>query len=240
MATTRQGQRPAPASPPINAPGTPGRKAAGGRPTRAAALQLEQRILDVAAALFASQGYAATTMEQVADACKAGKDTIYRRYASKGALFGALMDRLRTEIIAELGACTPPSGPPLARLREFARALLEVNLRPQLVALNRVALGEAVPAKGVPPPSSTDDPFMQRLATLIQAAQADDALAEGDPFFIAEQLLYATSIRPLVATMLGDAQFADPAHRQSYFDQAWQLFFDGASQRPVSRATTRS
>lgn len=61
------------------------RKAPGGRPTREAAAQLERRILAVAAELFAAQGYAATSMEQVAEICKAGKDTLYRRYASKAA-----------------------------------------------------------------------------------------------------------------------------------------------------------
>lgn len=216
--------RPAQAAAPA---GSAVRKAAGGRPTREAAAQLERRILDVAAELFASQGYAATSMEQVAEICKAGKDTLYRRYASKGALFTALMDKFRVELSEELNACAV-SGPSLQRLRQYARTLLEINLRPQLVALNRVALGEAIPAKGVQPTANTDDPFLGRLADLVTESQAEGALTSGDALFVAEQLLYATSIKPLMAAMLGGAQYADAAARQRYFDKAWALFMQGA------------
>ena len=211
----------------------PRKKAQGGRPTKEAAAQLERRILDVAAGLFAAQGYAATSMEQVADACQAGKDTIYRRYASKSALFTAMMERFRGEIVAELEACMAADGPPEERLRRYARALLGVNLRPQLVALNRVALGDAVPAKGVTPTPTAEDPFMRRLAGLVEAAQAARALHAGDALFIAEQLLYATSIKPLVATMLGETRFAGAAEQEAYFEQAWALFMRGAA-RPAS------
>jgi TetR/AcrR family transcriptional regulator of autoinduction and epiphytic fitness len=204
------------------------RKVQGGRPTREAAAQLERRILEVAADLFARQGYAATSMEQVAEACKAGKDTIYRRYASKAVLFGALMDNFRAQVVQELNILMAPQGTPQERLKRYARALLHINLRPQLVALNRVTLGEAVPAKGVQPTPTAQDPFMLQLADLVRQAQSADVLAAGDALFIAEQLLFATSIKPLVATMLGDTRFNDESEQQAYFDQAWHLFMIGA------------
>lgn len=234
---------PPPATPPRPIAARPaastGKKAQGGRPTKAAAAQLEQRILDVAAALFAAQGYAATSMEQVADACQAGKDTIYRRYASKSALFTAMMERFRSEIVDELEACMAADGTPEERLRRYARALLGVNLRPQLVALNRVTLGEAVPAKGVQPTPATEDPFMRRLAGLVDAAQAAGVLAGNEAFFVAEQLLYATAIKPLVATMLGDTRYASAAEQQAYFDKAWRLFMQGAAAQPAGAAQAR-
>lgn len=211
------------------------RKVQGGRPTREAAAQLERRILEVAADLFATQGYAATSMEQVAEACKAGKDTIYRRYASKAALFGVLMDSFRAQVVEELSTVMAPQGTPQERLKRYARALLHINLRPQLVALNRVTLGEAVPAKGVQPTPAAQDPFMRQLAELVQQAQSADVLAAGDALFIAEQLLFATSIKPLVAAMLGDTRFNDEREQQAYFDQAWQLFMNGA--RPTDDAS---
>lgn len=209
------------------------RKVQGGRPTREAAAQLERRILEVAADLFASQGYAATSMEQVAEACKAGKDTIYRRYASKAVLFGVLMDSFRAEVVEELNRVMVADGTALERLKRFARALLEINLRPQLVALNRVTLGEAVPARGVQPTPTAEDPFMRQLAELVQAAQVDHALSAGDALFVAEQLLFATSIKPLLATMLGDKRFAEKGERRAYFDQAWHLFMTGAARAGV-------
>ncbi|KAJ8134133.1 hypothetical protein OY671_012653, partial [Metschnikowia pulcherrima] len=148
--------------------------------------------LAVAAELFAAQGYAATSMEQVAEICKAGKDTSYRRYASKAASFGALMDTFRGAIVEESNACMAEAGAPEQRSRRYARALSDINSRPQSVASNRVASGEALPAKGVQPTPGADDPFSRRLADMVTEAQAAGTSGGGDAAFIAEQSSYAT------------------------------------------------
>ncbi len=204
-------------------------KSRGGRPSKQEVEVLNRRILDTAAGLFAAQGFAATSMEQVAAACQAGKDTIYRRYPSKAALFTALMDGLLSQVMGELDTLLQASGTPVERLQRCARALLAINLRPQMVALNRVALGEAVIAGGVRPTPSEQDPVMKLLTNLVAQAQADGVLAGEDAFFVAEQLLYATSIKPLISTMLGEGRFADSADESRYFDQAWRLFLQGAA-----------
>lgn len=206
-------------------------KAKGGRPTKKATQELERRILEVSANLFATQGYAATAMEQIAAECGAGKDTIYRRYPSKSALFTKLVDTLRSQVIDEVDVLLKEEAAPIERLYRFARFLLSVNLRPQLVALNRVALSDAVPSGGLAPTPSTEDPFMIRFAELVTEAQKEGSFTNGDAHFIAEQLLYATSIKPLNATMLGDHHFDDVEVQQSYFDQAWNLFLSGAKPR---------
>lgn len=203
----------------------------GGRPSKRAVEELNRRILDTAAGLFASQGFAATSMEQVAAACGAGKDTIYRRYPSKTALFKALMDGLQSQVLGELDEIMSASGTSSERLRRFARTLLSINLRPQMIALNRVALGEAVAFGGVQPTPPAQDPIMIRFAAVVEQAQADGAVAEGNPLFLAEQLLYATSIKPLISTMLGENRFSDLAEEEHYFDQALQLFLKGAAPR---------
>lgn len=203
--------------------------ARGGRPTKKAAEELGHRILATAARLFSTQGFAATTMEQVATACGAGKDTIYRRYPSKAALFTALMDQLRASVVAEIDAALEPESAPLDRLKSYARRLLAINLRQDMLALNRVALAEAVPSGGVRAPAGEDDPFMVRFAHLVAAAQAEGELATGDALFIADQLLYATSIKPMIRAMLGDESFAETGAQDRYFEQAWSLVLAGVA-----------
>lgn len=217
---------PAPASPAASSSAARVRPR-GGRPTKQAAEELGQFILDTSARLFSEQGFAATTMEQVAATCGAGKDTLYRRYPSKAALFTALMEQLRARVVAEIDSAMATEGPPLERLRAYARQLLAINLRPELMALNRVALAEAVPAGGVRAPAMADDPLMIRFADLVRAAQREGHLADGDALFLADQLLYATSIKPMIRSMLGDAQFSDPAEQERYFAQAWDLALSG-------------
>ena len=168
-------------------------------------------------------------MEQVATVCGAGKDTIYRRYPSKAALFTGIMEDFRKAVICEVDELMSVDGDAMERLRRYARLLLSINLRPQLLALNRVALGEAVAFGGVQPTPTADDPLMVRFAALVQEAQAEGTLRQGDPLFMAEQLLYATSMKPLVATMLGLARFSDSSEQERYFAQAWKMFLEGAA-----------
>lgn len=208
--------------------GTSG-KPKGGRPSKAAAQALDRRILETAAELFATQGFAATSMEQVATACGAGKDTIYRRYPAKAALFTGIMEDFRKTVICEVDELMSADGASMERLRRYARLLLSINLRPQLLALNRVALGEAVAFGGVQPTPTAEDPLMVRFAALVQEAQAEGALRQGDPLFMAEQLLYATSIKPLIATMLGSNRFSEFSEQERYFDEAWKMFLEGAA-----------
>lgn len=200
----------------------------GGRPTKKAVEALEKRILDVAAHLFSTQGFAATTMEQVATECQAGKDTIYRRYASKRELFEALVKRAHREVLLELERVAATPGKPLEVLRNFARAILEVNMRPELSAIHRVALSEAMPTGGVVNAQTKDDPIMVLFASLFRAAQDDGVLIAGDSFEIAEQLLYATSIKPMLSAMMGRTEYVDQAAQDLYFDVAWSLFLSGA------------
>lgn len=206
---------------------SPGARPRGGRPTKRAAEELGRRILDTAARLFSSQGFAATTMEQVAAECGAGKDTIYRRYPSKAVLFTALMDQLRARVVDEIDGAMGADGAPMERLRSYARKLLSINMRPELLALNRVALAEAVPAGGVRTPAPAEDPFMVRFAALVGDAQSEGLLRPGDPLFIADQLLYATSIKPMISAMLGNSEFAGVEEQDSYFEQAWHLALTG-------------
>jgi AcrR family transcriptional regulator len=65
-----------------------------GRPDGKASETLDRHILATASRLFIENGYAGTSIEQVAAEVGAGKQTIYRRYGSKEALFKAAITNL--------------------------------------------------------------------------------------------------------------------------------------------------
>ena len=54
-----------------------------GRPQQREAQALIARILETAARLFKEQGYAATSIEQIASLSGSGKQTIYRRFSTR-------------------------------------------------------------------------------------------------------------------------------------------------------------
>ncbi|MGT2437428.1 TetR/AcrR family transcriptional regulator [Bradyrhizobium betae] len=207
-------------------------KARGGRPTKAEALAIEDRILAVAADLFARDGYAATSMERVVSECGAGKDTIYRRYPSKRAIFDAVLDRSRRRIVARLAdlQVRQSSQNSLAQLKELASLLLDINLDPELVAFKRIAASESMVAAGShaePEP----DAIMSLLRTSVMKAQADHNIVSGDINFLTDFLINSVIVGPTTLAMFGYEPLAAPRERKLYFEKAWKLFLGGAAGR---------
>lgn len=115
----------------------------GGRPTRADALRLRQRILEVATELFLAEGYGSTTIEAVAARAGISKRTFYHRFADKSALFAAVVH----EIIEQI---RPPADVPLIEgaslpdiLRRLAGLIVRAALLPQAIALHRLVMAES-------------------------------------------------------------------------------------------------
>jgi AcrR family transcriptional regulator len=116
----------------------------GGRPSHAAALQLRDRILEVATELFLTEGYGSTSIEAVAARASISKRTFYHRFDDKAALFAAVVHRIIEQI-------RPPPEVPLlagAKLEEILRRLAGIILRaalaPQAIALHRLIIAESV------------------------------------------------------------------------------------------------
>lgn len=213
----------------------------GGRPTKAEASFIEDRILAVAAQLFAQDGYSATSVERVATICGAGKDTIYRRYSSKRAIFDAVLERSRQRIMARLAGLhvTQSGHDSLARLKKLASCLLDINLDPELVAFKRIASSEMLVAdesRGEPKP----DAIMSALRTCVIQAQADRFLVSSDTNFLTNYLINAIFVGPTTLAMFGYKPLASAKERKLYFEKTWKLFLGGAGAPERSATKTSS
>src|SRR5262249_8784438 len=65
----------------------------GGRPPLERAGEVEERILDAAQEVFLRRGFESASLDEIAQTARAGKPTIYARYANKESLFEAVMAR---------------------------------------------------------------------------------------------------------------------------------------------------
>ena len=216
------------ASSPPSAEPKPRRAGKGGRPSKARESAISDEILDLACEMFASQGYAATSVERLAIACRVGKDTIYRRFPSKRALFNAAVERLRVRVLSRLEDVTADGGPAIDRLRRTARWFLAINLEPELVALRRIACSEAVLSNDAPG-RVQPDPIMERLIDVVRQAQAEGAITGFEPDFLAAQLIHAVASGPSNDAMLGRKSYATVEAQDAYFEKAWSLFLKGAA-----------
>lgn len=205
-----------------------------GRPPKEEAAETSVRIIDTAAQLFAAQGFAATSIEQVASACNAGKDTIYRRYPSKIALFEAVIERTRARVLERLQReieAADKAGDAMARLQRIARWFLAINLDPELIAFKRIALSEAVVFGEDRQEHWDRDPITDRLVALVAAAQAAGGLHPGDPAMIAAHLLHSVVYGPSNEAMLGRTTYSTEEAQDMYFERAWTLFLHGTAVR---------
>jgi len=128
-------------------------KSVGGRPTKQAAAERDERVLEIAAQMFLEHGFDGTSIERLAETAKIGKATLYARYPDKGTLFA---DVLRRRILLIYGPLEAEFGKDLsgkgleATLLTVARRMLNLSLAPSSIALGRIlaAQGTRFPELG--------------------------------------------------------------------------------------------
>ncbi len=200
-----------------------------GRPPKQDAEEPAMRIIETATRLFASRGFAGTSVEQVAAACGAGKDTIYRRFPSKVALFEGVVEHARSRAVERLQDLVQTDGDALARLRSLLRSFLTINLEPDLVALKRITFSEAVVFEKKGPIPSQPDPLMARLVEAVEAAQAERLLRPGDASSMAAHLIHSVVAIPTTHAMLGGADYEGKEAQDAHFEQVWNWLMTGVA-----------
>ncbi|MFK0207905.1 TetR/AcrR family transcriptional regulator [Agrobacterium sp. NPDC090283] len=200
-----------------------------GRPLKAEQNAAAGRIIDAATTLFATRGFAGTSMEQVALQCGAGKDTVYRRFSSKVALFEAVVEHAHARAVARLRDLPMAQGNALERLRTLMRELLHINMEPDLIALKRITFSEAVVFEKKAPIPPQPDPIMNRLVDAVQTAQDAGMIAAGDVSLIASHLIHCLVALPTSSAMMGSAEFDTRQSVDLYFDRTWNWLYRGIS-----------
>jgi AcrR family transcriptional regulator len=114
-----------------------------GRPPREFAGEVDQRILDAARDVFLERGLAGASIDEIATLARAGKPTIYARYADKEALFVAVVMRHVAATVARFESLTPAGTTLEARLADTAVALLSWALVSGTLDMMRIGIAEA-------------------------------------------------------------------------------------------------
>jgi AcrR family transcriptional regulator len=87
-----------------------------------------QTLLEIAANLFANQGYQATTVRDIASAAGILSGSIYHHFASKQEMLEELLTRCFDETIREYQAVASADLPPAEALTELIKATLRISL----------------------------------------------------------------------------------------------------------------
>lgn len=200
-----------------------------GRPPKDMQDAAAARIIEAATSLFASRGFAGTSMEQVASKCGAGKDTVYRRYPSKVALFEAVVEHAHTRAVARLQDLSPMQGNALERLKALLRDLLHINMEPDLIALKRITFSESIVFEEHAPIPPQPDPIMSRLVNAVGEAQEARMITDGDASEIASHLIHCLVAKPTSSAMLGDGHFDTKQSIDAHFERTWDWLLKGVA-----------
>jgi AcrR family transcriptional regulator len=202
-----------------------------GRPDAQTSEALDRHVLEIAARLFIEHGYAATSIEQIAVAGRVGKQTIYRRYASKEEIFKAVLNELARPLMDVLDRTVVRSEDPLADLEEALRINLEVATRPDVAEMYRILIAEAkrFPAFIDEVHNGLSVPLNRMIVRLLGAARAAGQLrADGDDETTARVLSGMIIGWTLQESLKGRSVLIDPEERTAFFEKAWDMFLKGA------------
>ena len=114
-----------------------------GRPPKELAGQVEERILDAAREVFLERGFEGASIDEIAEAARSGKPTIYARFPNKQALFTAAVTRFMTLKTTPFESYTPAGTTIEERLASIGVTLLQEALTSEWIGLVRLAIAEA-------------------------------------------------------------------------------------------------
>ena len=107
------------------------------RPGRPSDIAKRNAIVDAASRRFFGEGFAATSIEQVAADAGVSKVTIYNQFGDKRALFTAAVERECEKMRDYFSLDAMPSGPIRERLSVIATAMFQFLSRPEMIQFER-------------------------------------------------------------------------------------------------------
>ncbi len=144
--------------------------------------------------VFLKQGFAETTMQDVANAAGSSKETLYRHFGSKEELFIEVVNNRNNEVRRELDASLDSVGVMPVVLHAVGTALLQCLCSPTVAALARMIVNETHrhPALGEAFYAMAPGRTLQKLTVYLTEAQARGDFTGDDPARAAE--IFAGSV----------------------------------------------
>lgn len=197
-----------------------------------------QAILDAAAQVFLTHGYAGTTIDQIAATAAVSKPTVYAHFGDKQALFTEMVARTVDEaaepVHAEVAALRD-TGDVAADLRDLARRQLTMVMRPRLLQLRRLVIGEAgrFPELGRLFAERGPARTVADLAAAFRGLTERGLLATPDAELAAAHFNWLVMSVPLNRAMLtGDDAPPPAAELERYADEGVRVFLAAYGVRP--------
>lgn len=206
------------------------RRHTGGRPSQAEARRRDERLVEIAAAMFLERGFDATTIDAVAEAASIGKATLYARYKDKSELFAAVLQRqVDRWMTVNLPALPQPGEPAGDVLLAMARRMVAASLSPESIAIKRIMIAQATrfPALAQLVHREGWQRLNAALAAMLRGFSAEGQIRVEDPELAADLFLSLVLGRHTQLATLGIVTDAEQIDRR--LQAAVALFMKGVA-----------
>ena len=196
-----------------------------GRPSRADAEKLDQRILEAAHRSFIDRGFNLTTIEKIAADCGTTRRSVTHRFADKDVILVAVAERWAIATLENIMAWDGASSEPLDVFRKVCRKLLSMATAPAEAALYGVFLGEVARIPELTEVLiSNNDRLAVEIERILLRAQEAGLFKQYSAATIATSAIGIMVSNPLNRAMVGDPQFRSDHQIDLYFSTMWAIF----------------
>lgn len=204
-------------------------KGRSGRPSRAEAERREEKILDVATALFVKHGFAATSIEAVARGAGVAKQTLYARYTDKAALYVAVIRRMINQWRQTVDETVVPDAEVTEMLVALGRSLIAAATRPQSLALRRVMYFEAprFPEMAALVHELWSEHGWRTIAAILERECARGRLRPCDAVFSAQQFYHLVASEAVNRLLSAHPRPFNDAECEDWIRRSVALFLAG-------------
>lgn len=185
-------------------------------------IERKQQLLDAAAALFSSKGYANTRIADICAAAGVAKGLMYWYFPTKEQLFAELVRSMRLQLRRAQAAAMDPAADPLERIRQGTEASVVFMAEHRAYfALLDVERSHDLDARGAEVADvlrEGSDVYASDVVRLVREAQEQGLVPDGDP------RLYAVGVLGVVSSfshaLRNGSLDADP-HELATFVGGW-------------------
>lgn len=194
-------------------------------------------ILDAATEVFLARGYLGTNMDEIAALSAVSKQTVYKHFASKEALFVEIvtsMTRAAGDVVHDQMPGYVAGSDLAAYLTTYAHRQLSVVLTPRIMQLRRLVIGEVPRFPELARALYEGGPrrAVGMLAALFERLAADGLIDIDDPVTAATQFNWMVMSVPLnQAMLLGDDAIPKSAELKRHAAQGVRLFLRAYGRR---------
>jgi AcrR family transcriptional regulator len=145
-------------------------------------------LLDAAAAAFATQGFARTSVDDIVRRARLTKGALYHHFKDKTAVFEAVFRRIEESIVARVAEASARLSDPWARVEAGFGAFLDAALEP---ANRRIIFEEAPVALGWARWREIEQEYMMGVLRATLRSLHDAGLIRAEPLDLVAPVLFA-------------------------------------------------